>query len=337
MIIPLAIVLGLQSPIIKLSPLERRFLEAEDFFRRDLETGDHYMFSKIPDDYPANEAWSKDYEDIASKAGKTPLALKAWTLALLAAKPNLARENKLISQIVALKATTDDQLTFGLYWCRLVGGYASKFQARDRLPKIFDPYIQGSKTKAMSASFLLYKADAMPDILDLKWDVYNRLVEQYPGTSGANQARIILLKKKDLQPRDQFPDFVSKDSDGKKFQLSNLRGKVVVLEFWANWCPSCQRTIPVMQGVEKEFAGQPVEFIGINSDGDAPVVKEIQAKWGMTTRTLVDGSPTGPISTRYAIMAWPSFFVIGKDGKVVFRSSGIDAEGMTRAIREASK
>jgi len=295
------------------------------------------MLSKAPEDYPADAAASKDFEDIAVKAGQAPLALKAWTLALLSAKPDLNRENKLIDHIVALKATTDDQQTFGLYWARALGAYANKFIARDRLPKTFDPFIQGSKSKASKALFLLYKAQSMPDILDLKWDVYNRLVEQYPGTEGAKLARLLILKKKNLQPRDEFPDFVSKDSDGKKFQLSTLRGKVVVLEFWANWCPSCQRTIPVMQGVEKEFAGQPIEFIGINSDGDAPVVKEIQAKWGMTTRTLVDGSPTGPISTRYAIMAWPSFFVIGKDGKVVFRSSGIDADGMTRAIREASK
>ena len=183
----------------------------------------------------------------------------------------------------------------------------------------------------------MQKASWLDDTNDFKWEIYDRLVNDYAGTDAAKEARSIILKKKHLEAGDDFPDFVSKDSDGKKFQLSNLRGKVVVLEFWANWCPSCQRTIPVMQGVEKEFANQPVEFIGINSDGDAPVVKELQAKWGMTTRTLVDGSPSGPISVRYAIMAWPSFFVIGKDGKVVFRSSGIDAEGMTRAIREASK
>ena len=177
----------------------------------------------------------------------------------------------------------------------------------------------------------------MPATDDVKWDIYNRLVADYPGTSASSEARRILLRKKNLQRGDLFPDFISKDSDGQKFQLSNLQGKVVVLEFWANWCPSCQRTIPVMQRVEKTFAGQNVEFVGVNSDGDAPVVKEIQAKWGITTRTLVDGSPSGPISVRYAIMAWPSFFVIGKDGRVVFRSSGIDAGGMTSAITEALK
>ncbi|MEI8282070.1 MAG: TlpA disulfide reductase family protein [Armatimonadota bacterium] len=336
MIIPLAIIIGLQAPIVKLTPLERRFLQAEDLFRHEV-TGDRYMLSKAPPDYPADEATSKDFEDIAVQAGKTTLAIKAWTLALISSKPNLGRENKLMDHIVTLKVTTDDQRVFGLFWAQVLASSANKFQARDRLPKVFDPFIQGSNSKATTSSMLLYKAQSMPDILDLKWDVYNRLVEQYSGTEGAKRARAILLSKKNLQRGDEFPDFISKDSDSKKFRLSEMRDKVVVLEFWANWCPSCQRTIPVMQGVEKEFAGQPVEFIGINSDGDAPVVKEIQAKWAMTTRTLVDGSPTGPISTRYAIMAWPSFFVIGKDGKVVFRSSGIDADGMTKAIKEASK
>ena len=336
MIIPLAIVIGLQTQAVKRTPLEQRFQDAEMFFEREL-TGDKYMLTRPPADYPADAATSKDFQDIAVKAGKTPMALKAWTLSLMSTKHDFAREKMLIDQIAPLKATTEDQLEFGRHWMPYFSLLADKFKARDRLPRVFDPYIQGSKSKATSATFLLLKANMMDDILDLKWDVYNRLVEQYPGTDGAKGARMILLKKKNLQHGDEFPDFVSKDSDGKKFQLTELRGKVVVLEFWANWCPSCQRTIPVMQSVEKRFAAQPVAFVGVNSDGDAPVVKELQAKWGMTTRTLVDGSPTGPISTRYAIMAWPSFFVIGKDGKVVYRSAGIDADGLTAAINEASK
>ena len=336
MIIPLAMVMGslIQT---KTLPIDWRFSNAEERFRRQLEAGDRYLLSTPPPDYPADYDWSKQFEDIALKAGKTPIALKAWTLSLVTTKHNLARENKLIDQILACKVPSEDSITFVTYWGRLISGRASEFPSRDRLPKVFDPYLQGSKSKASTASILFLKATTMSDVVDLKWDVYNRLVEQYPGTDGAKQARLILLKKKNLQRGDEFPDFISKDSDGKKFQLTELRGKVVVMEFWANWCPSCQRTIPVMQGVEKTFAGKPVEFIGINSDGDSPVVKELQAKWGMTTRTLVDGSPTGPISTRYAIMAWPSFFVIGKDGKVVYRSAGIDAEGLTAAINEVSK
>jgi thiol-disulfide isomerase/thioredoxin len=329
MILPLTIAVAIQSS----GGMEKEFAKCSAEY-------DHFLqrlvvvFDPL---YRVNERISGQCESIASRTVKSPIQLKALTLALLSSKPNLARETKLLNQISALKATSGDQIQFMLKWGNGFVKDSSTFQSHYQLPKVFDPYIAGSKSKATTASLLLLKADTMSDILDIKWDVYNRLVEQYSGTDAAKSAREKILKKKHLQPGDFFPDFVSKDSNGKKFQLTDLRGKVVVLEFWANWCPSCQRTIPVMQRVEKEFAGQPVEFIGINSDGDVPVVKELEAKYNMTHRNLVDGSPAGPISISYNIMAWPSFIVIGKDGKVVFRSAGIDAEGMTAAIREASK
>jgi thiol-disulfide isomerase/thioredoxin len=279
---------------------------------------------------------SIEFEALARLAGKEPIATKAWVLSLVSGKKDLARENRILDQIFAAKVIDRNQFANVSLWSKQIFFYRDTFAARTRAAKVIDLIIQKAPSKRQQAELLLDKADIMSAVEDVKWDIYNRLVADYAGTPASSEARRILLRKKNLQRGDLFPDFISKDSDGKTFRLTELRGKVVVLEFWANWCPSCQRTIPVMQGVEKQFAGQPVEFIGINSDGDSPVVKEIQAKWGMTTRTLVDGSPTGPISTRYAIMAWPSFFVIGKDGVVVYRSAGIDAEGLTNAISQAS-
>ena len=339
MIIPLAIVIGQGLSAIQLEPnpkwtvLEKRFYGLENEYKNFL----RYGTKSTENDQRVNQKESAEFESIAVASGKKSPALKAWTLALISGQKDLARENRILDHIFAFKSIDEGQFNFLDQWCQGIGRKADTYGASSRVPKVLDFAIEKAPTKEEGASLLFKKADFMPDTNDLKWDIYNRLVEQYAGTKGAKFARSRLLEKKNLRPGNIFPDFISKDSDGKKFQLTDLRGKVVVLEFWANWCPSCQRTIPVMQGVEKQFAGQPVEFVGVNSDGDAPVVKELQAKWGMTTRTLVDGSPSGPISVRYAIMAWPSFFVIGKDGKVVYRSAGIDANGMTAAIKEASK
>lgn len=280
---------------------------------------------------------SKAFEAMVDDRAGHKSALKLLTLALLSGEPDVKRERRLLTRLSTLKAANREELSviekYGTTYRTWVDSFADKSQ----IYRVVDPYLKGSPTKDITSSLLLLKADLMPDILDLKWDVYNRLVEQYSGTDAAKTAREIILKKKHLEPGDMFPDFVSKDSNGEKFQLSKLRGKVVVLEFWANWCPSCQRTIPIMLGVEKEFAGQNVEFVGINSDGAAPTVKELEAKYNITHRNLVDGSPAGPISISYNIMAWPSFIVIGKDGRVVFRSAGIDADGMTKAIKAAAK
>ena len=331
MIIPLAIVIGLQ----KQPTLDQRLNGVKQSYDRIIM---QRAEPKLVADgtFRYDDKSSKEFEIIGLAAGKTSIGIDALSCALLACPKDAARESRILDRIMSGFIKSEKFFIFSSQIPEFVRMKAS-FGNPSRIAALPDQVLQKSSSKSVKAPLLIWKANNMPEISDLRWDVYNRLIEEYAGTPAAFEARLRILERKNLKTGDHFTDFVSKDSEGKKFQLSNLRGKVVVLEFWANWCPSCQRTIPVMQGVEKEFAGQPVEFIGINSDGDAPVVKEIQAKWGMTTRTLVDGSPTGPISTRYAIMAWPSFFVIGKDGKVVFRSSGIDADGMTRAIKEASK
>lgn len=329
MIIPLTIALGSQFS----KPLDIQFAEVSKQYDQFM----HRQTFAYDPMFRVNQDLSTRFEKIAINAGKSPIALRAWTLALLSVKPSVARETVLLGRVTSMKAATEPDAVFALKWGIYFSQWIHSFETRESIPKVFDPYLQGNKSKGTSASLLLLKANSMNDILDLKWDVYNRLVEQYAGTDAAKKAREIILKKKHLEPGDMFPDFVSKDSDGEKFQLSKLRGKVVVLEFWANWCPSCQRTIPIMLGVEKEFAGQNVEFVGINSDGAAPTVKELEAKYNITHRNLVDGSPAGPISISYNIMAWPSFIVIGKDGRVVFRSAGIDADGMTKAIKVAAK
>ena len=333
MIILLAIVLGLHIQGKPLS-LQKRFQVALHEY---LEPSKPVPVARKGKYLRISPESSAEFESIAKESGSKPLAIEAWALALVSSAKDLARENQLLDRVLAAKTFSKDQFKVIYLFAEEFSHRANTFAASSRVVKILDLLMKSAPTKNECAELLLFKADAMADTSDLKWDVYNRLVEQYGGTPASSSAHNILIRKKNLQAGDQFPDFISKDSNGQKFQLSNSRGKVVVLEFWANWCPSCQRTIPVMQGVEKEFSGQNVEFVGVNSDGDASVVKEIQAKWGMTTRTLVDGSPSGPISVRYAIMAWPSFFVIGKEGKVVFRSSGINAPGMTAAIRDALK
>src|SRR5438067_1498785 len=62
------------------------------------------------------------------------------------------------------------------------------------------------------------------------------------------------------------PDFELKGIDGKTYKLSEFRGKVVVLNFWATWCPPCRKEIPEYAEIQKEWAAQGVQFIGIAVD-----------------------------------------------------------------------
>ncbi len=333
MIIPLAIVLGFHAQG-KTPDLETQ-LERVEAAYQPFKPGADPLLS--PQGTRSNASISAKFEAIAVKAGTHPIAVEAWIMALISAPKNLQRENHLIDKILLTKTVGQKQFARVFPYVVFMTTASSFFETGARVLKVVDLLVAKAPSKDLGSALLIFKANSMDDTNELKWDVYNRLVEQYPGTLAAKEAREIILRKKHLQPGDVFPDFISKDSKGEKFRLTKLRGKVVVLEFWANWCPSCQRTIPIMQGVEKTFDGQNVEFIGINSDGDASVVRELEAKYNITHRNLVDGSPAGPISISYNIMAWPSFFVISKDGKVAYRSSGIDADGMTKAISDALK
>ncbi len=331
MIIPLAIVLSLKGNFVD---LEKQLKDLNSRYEQSLGAKGELRFASGVN--RVNVKVSKEFESIATAAGKSPLAIKAWSLALFSGQRDSARENRILD-VLTKSFISHERLDYLVKVIPFLVDFKSTFAASARIGSLPELVLQKSPHKAVRAPLLLDKANRMDDILDLKWEVYNRLVEQYAGTDAAKEARTIILRKKHLQPGDVFPDFVSKDSDGKRFQLTEYRGKVVVLEFWASWCPSCERTIPIMQGVEKQFADQNVVFVGVNSDGGAQMVKDIEAKYNMTHRNLVDGSPAGPISIAYNIMAWPSFIVIGKDGKVVFRSAGIDAEGMTAAINGALK
>jgi thiol-disulfide isomerase/thioredoxin len=331
MIVSLSIVLGLSSKVVD---LEKQFKELNSRYEQSLGVKGELKFASGVN--RVNAKMSKDFETIAVAAGKSPLAVKAWTITLFSGQKDLARENRILD-VLTKSFISHERLDYLVSTIPIFTDFKSTFATSSRIAGLSELILQKSPHKSIRAPLLLAKANRMDDILDLKWEVYNRLVEQYPGTEAAKEARTIILRKKHLQPGDLFPDFVSKDSDGKRFQLTEYRGKVVVLEFWASWCPSCERTIPIMQGVEKQFADQNVAFVGVNSDGGAQMVKDLEAKYKMTHRNLVDGSPAGPISIAYNIMAWPSFIVIGKDGKVVFRTAGIDADGMTKAIAEALK
>ena len=331
MIIPVAIAIGLQS---KTLDLVGWFNDLNSRYEQSLGVKGELKFASGVN--RVNAKMSGEFESIATAAGKSPLAIKAWSMALFSGQKDAARENRILD-VLTKSFIGHERLDYLVKVIPFLVDFKSTFASSSRIAGLSELVLQKSPHKSVRAPLLLDKANRMDDILDLKWEVYNRLVEQYPGTDAAAEARTIILRKKHLQPGDLFPDFVSKDSDGKRFQLTEYRGKVVVLEFWASWCPSCERTIPIMQGVEKQFADQNVVFVGVNSDGGAQMVKDLEGKYNMTHRNLVDGSPSGPISIAYNIMAWPSFIVIGRDGKVVFRSAGIDADGMTRAIAEALK
>lgn len=110
------------------------------------------------------------------------------------------------------------------------------------------------------------------------------------------------------------PDFTLRKLDGSAVKLSSMKGRVVVLDFWASWCGPCRKSMPVIQGIAKDFEADPFDFFAINVDEEANVVRGTSIVLGITEQCLLD--PRAEISKAYGAAAIPYTVVIDKEGIV---------------------
>lgn len=126
-------------------------------------------------------------------------------------------------------------------------------------------------------------------------------------------------------------DFKLKDISGKEFNLQGLRGKVVLLDFWATWCAPCLVELPHIEKLHREFKDKGLVVLGINAE-EGEVASAFMKEKGYTFPTLVDTE--GTVAELYGVEAIPQVFVIGKDGKVATHYFGTKSEGDLRAALE---
>ncbi len=115
------------------------------------------------------------------------------------------------------------------------------------------------------------------------------------------------------------PDWTLLDASGKKVTLSQLKGKVVLLDFWATWCTPCKMVMPSIQKLHEKYAGQGLVVIGINSferDGD-PVKYMKEQKFNYTL--LLKGDD---VAESYKVQSIPTMYLIDKQGKIAHSELG---------------
>jgi peroxiredoxin len=129
------------------------------------------------------------------------------------------------------------------------------------------------------------------------------------------------------------PDFALQDANGKEVRLSELKGKVVLVNFWATWCGGCQVEIPWFVEFEKKYADRGLTVIGVSMDSDGwkevrPWIKEKGVNY-----TVVIGSEE--LAKKYGLDGMPLTALVGRDGKIVDTHAGVvDREGTEKKIRE---
>jgi len=134
--------------------------------------------------------------------------------------------------------------------------------------------------------------------------------------NAADQSRSIYeLEKKPLAP-----DFSLKDVDGKTHRLSDYRGKVVMLNFWATWCPPCRFELPSMQRAYEKLKNQGVEFLAINIGEDADTIFTFTADYPVTFPLLMDIDSS--VSEKYPVIGLPTSYFVGPSGHLIYRAIG---------------
>jgi thiol-disulfide isomerase/thioredoxin len=128
-------------------------------------------------------------------------------------------------------------------------------------------------------------------------------------------------------------DFKLYNERSRPVTLSELRGKVVVLDFWASWCGPCRMAMPAMQRLHETYGKRGAVVMGINVNDDKDPV-QFMFEQGHTYTTLLNGEGVGG---EYGLRGIPMLMVIGPTGKILFKQSGWapQFEGQMAAIIEA--
>ena len=132
-----------------------------------------------------------------------------------------------------------------------------------------------------------------------------------------------------LKPGTDAPDINLQTIDGKQFSLKSLRGKYVVLDFWASWCPDCRKDSPYIMSLYKKFAPKGVEFVGVSFDTKAEAWKNGVEKLGIKYTQVGDMKHMreSAVAQTYCVKWIPTVYVVDPEGKVVLGTVMSDKVG----------
>lgn len=148
---------------------------------------------------------------------------------------------------------------------------------------------------------------------------YDRFTDRVKQTEKGKEIgeRIALLKK--LAPGSPAPEFELITPDGKKLALKDLRGHIVLIDFWASWCGPCMDEMPNVKALYEKYHDRGLEIVGVSMDNN-------KAKWeGAIERaglvwhhvSSLKGMNRCPVAKLYQVVAIPKLYIVGKDGKII--------------------
>ena len=157
------------------------------------------------------------------------------------------------------------------------------------------------------------------------------------GSDAAKEAQKMIENPR--RARENYaPDFSISTPEGEYISSDDLRGKVVLLDFWGTWCPPCVESVPSLVHLNKKFSKDPFMLISISSDEDAEVWRGFIAKHKMTWPQYLDR--TDKVQHAFQVHSFPTYVLIDHEGVIRYHTSGYSmfVEGMIEdALKKALK
>ncbi|MBI1325753.1 redoxin domain-containing protein [bacterium] len=215
--------------------------------------------------------------------------------------------------------------------------------------KLNDPITSGPLTARWSQSPELLKMlrAADPDANEMRARAYyakvaaeygnSKMPEPYSQMSFAELAKGELYVMDRLSTGMPAPELVGEDVRGSQIRLSEYRGKVVAIVFWATWCNPCMEMIPHERELVKRMEGRPFVLLGVNGDDDRSKASKAMDELSMNWPSLWSGTKVDSIAADWGVRSWPTIYVLDADGKIRYdavRGADLD-KAVDRLVEEA--
>ena len=125
-----------------------------------------------------------------------------------------------------------------------------------------------------------------------------------------------------IKPRLNAPELELTNLEGQSVALSGLKGKVVIVNFWATWCPPCRREFASMERLRRILADRPLEILAINEGEGVDVIEGFTSALDTPPSFPVLLDPIGDAMALWPVRGLPTTFVIDKKGRMAYRAIG---------------
>ncbi|MGK0498779.1 MAG: peroxiredoxin [Oceanicoccus sp.] len=130
----------------------------------------------------------------------------------------------------------------------------------------------------------------------------------------------MLTSQLSLANNSPAPDFTLKSNQGSNLRLSEYRGQVVLINFWASWCGPCRQEMPLLDEMQKKYSRLGFTILGINVDKDPAAADKILRDIPVSFPVLYDS--LGEVSQNYNVSAMPTTIIVDRDGNMRYLHKG---------------